>query len=373
MSRARDFADLAGSADAGGLTGRNLVINGAMQVAQRGTSSTGQTSSGYKNSPDRFRQSIGTAGTWTVSQSTDAPEGFSNSHKLDCTTANSSLSAASDMVLQHRLEGQNLQMLKKGTSNAESVTVSFYVKSNKTGTYIFEMFDNDNSRSISKAYTISSADTWERKEITIEGDTTGTLDNDNARSVTLQWWLVAGSNFTSGTLSTSWTASSGNTANRVVGQVNLADSTSNEWYITGVQMELGEQATPFEHRSYADELARCQRYYYRVGDDNNGGVYFRYGVGSCQGSSSCGVVLHAPVKMRTTPTLEQTGTASNYGLYEADSVHACSSVPSLNSAHCSPSNFNVTFTSSGNLASGNAAEALNNNNTTSYLAFAAEL
>ena len=109
------------------------------------------------------------------------------------------------------------------------------------------------------------------------------------------------------------------------------------------------------------------------GDDNNGGVYFRYGVGSCQGSSSCGVVLHTPVKMRTTPTLEQTGTASHYGLYEADSVHACSSVPSLNSAHCSPSNFNVTFTSSGNLASGNAAEALNNNNTVGYLAFAAEL
>ena len=240
---------------------RNLVINGAMQVSQRGTSSTGQTGSGYKNSPDRFRQSIGTAGTWTVSQSTDAPEGFSNSHKLDCTTANSSLSAASDMVLQHRLEGQNLQMLKKGTSNAESVTVSFYVKSNKTGTYIFEMFDNDNSRRISKAYTVSSSDTWERKEITIEGDTTGTLDNDNARSVTLQWWLVAGSDYTSGTLSTSWTASSGNTANRVVGQVNLADSTSNEWYITGVQMELGENASDFEHRSFGEELALCQRYY----------------------------------------------------------------------------------------------------------------
>ena len=262
MSRARDFADLAGSADAGGLTGRNIVINGAMTISQRGTSSTGVTASGYRSAPDKFRPSIGNAGTWTISQSTDAPEGFSNSYKFDCTTAKASLDAGSDMALQYRFEGQDLQMLKKGTSNAASVTVSFYVKSTKTGTFILELMDNDNNREISKAYTVSASDTWEKKEVTFEGDTTGTLDNDNARSFTLQWWLVAGTNFTSGTLNTSWSDPA--TANRVVGQVNIADSTSNNWLLTGVQLEVGEQATPFEHRSFGDELARCQRYFIRT-------------------------------------------------------------------------------------------------------------
>ena len=342
---------------------RNLIINGAMQVSQRGTSSTGQTGSGYKNSPDRFRQSIGTAGTWTVSQSTDAPEGFSNSHKLDCTTANSSLSAASDMVLQHRLEGQNLQLLKKGTSNAESVTVSFYVKSNKTGTYIFEMFDNDNSRSISKAYTISSADTWERKEITIEGDTTGTLDNDNARSVTLQWWLVAGSNFTSGTLSTSWTASSGNTANRVVGQVNLADSTDNEWYITGVQMELGENASDFEHRSFGEELALCQRYYAKYDSLNS---YTCFGSGFSRTSTRAIVYFKFPESMRARPTVSE----SNTGVFDNGTTQDITSMQDFESSYSAGSiNLNVAS----GLTANNGAIWVGNNNSSAYVDLDAEL
>jgi hypothetical protein len=276
MSRARDFADLAGSADAGGLTGRNLIINGAMQVAQRGTSQTGVTSGGYKDAPDRFKIEADSAGTWTLSQSTTAPDGFSYSYKFDCTTANTSLSAGSKLSISQRIEGQDLQHLKKGTSGAESITLSFWVRSAKTGTYIVQLKDQDNTRTYSQAYTISSADTWEHKTLTYAGDTTGAFDNDNADSLRIFWWLVAGTDYTSGTLATAWQAH--DHPDRAVGQVNLADSTSNEWYITGIQLEVGETATPFEHRSFGDELLRCQRYFAKIragwsGDTTNDGSY----------------------------------------------------------------------------------------------------
>lgn len=297
MSRARDFADLAGSADAGGLTGRNLIINGAMQVSQRGTSETGITSSQYADAPDRFYIGLTSAGTWTASQSTDVPtgQGFSSSYKLDCTTADSSLAAGDLLVFQQAIEAQNLQHLKKGTSSAESVTVSFHVKSNKTGTYIAELYDADNTRQISQAYTISSANTWEKKTLTYAGDTTGALNNDNGIGLYLVLWLAAGSSYTSGTLSTSWTTVTN--ANRAVGVVNLADSTDNEWYITGVQLEVGEKATPFEHRSFGDELARCQRYYQKFASAGAGTA-----TGASQGASAYSFAQFA-VAMRDAPNI----------------------------------------------------------------------
>ena len=240
---------------------RNLVINGAMQVAQRGTSTTGVSDSQAYRTLDRFKFSTNGAGpAFTESQSSTAPDGFSHSFKVDCTTADTSLDADAFIIVGQGFEGQNLQHLKKGTSSAESVTVSFWVRSSKTGTYICEFTDDDNSRIITETYTILSADTWEYKTITFAGDTTGSFDNDNGRSLSLNFWLAAGSDFTSGTYSSgSWTSI--NNANRISSSmVNIADSTSNNWYITGVQLEVGE-ATPFEHRSYADELRRCQRYY----------------------------------------------------------------------------------------------------------------
>ena len=186
---------------------------------------------------------------------------------MDCTTANGSLSANSELMVQQRLEGQNLQYLKKGTSDAESLTLSFWVRSNKTGTYICELQDVDNNRQISKSYTISSADTWEKKTITFPGDTTGALDNNNARSLDCSFYLAAGSDLSSGTLSTTWTAKTD--ANRAVGQVNLADSTSNEWYVTGVQLETGSVASDFEFLPVDVNLQRCQRYYYREQGDGS--------------------------------------------------------------------------------------------------------
>ena len=239
---------------------RNIIINGDMSIAQRGTSVTGITGNGY-HTVDRFRTSMASLGTWTMSQSTDVPsgQGFSKSLKLDCTTADASPSASDEFKIETRFEGQNLQYLKKGTSSAESLTLSFWVKSSKTGTHIAELEDSDNSRAVSLSYTVNTASTWEKKTITFPADTTGTLDNDNAMSLRLHFWIGAGSNFTSGTLQTTW--SSITNANRVVGQVNLADSTSNEWYITGIQLEAGQTASEFEFLPTDVNEQRCERYY----------------------------------------------------------------------------------------------------------------
>ena len=224
---------------------RNIIINGDMSIAQRGTSATSidSTNDGYLTM-DRWihlqQADDSNTGKTSMTQSTTVPsgQGFANSLKIDCTTAQTSISGTnSRVVVTQRFEGQMLQYLKKGTSSAESLTCSFWVRSNKTGTYICALRDKDNSRDIAKSYTISSADTWEKKTITFEGDTTGAFDNDNARSLDIIWGLAAGSDYSSGTLQTTWGAA--NNANVLVGQVNLMDSTSNEWYITGVQLEAG--------------------------------------------------------------------------------------------------------------------------------------
>jgi len=273
---------------------RNIIINGDMSIAQRSSSASSITSSGY-HALDRHRLAISSLGTWTISQSTDVPsaQGFAKSMKFDCTTADASPSASDVMWVQHRIEGQNLQYIKKGTANAESLTLSFWVKSNKTGTYIAELEDTDNSRHIAKSYTISSADTWEKKTITFDGDTTGTLTNDNNTSLELHLYLGAGTNYTSGTLATSW--SSNTDANRAVGQVNLADSTSNEWYVTGIQLEAGYVASNFEFLPFDVNLRRCLRYYYQ--DDVAIYLSVRRVSDNARWTN-----LILPVPMRTAPT-----------------------------------------------------------------------
>jgi len=239
---------------------RNIIINGDMSIAQRGTSASSLTGSGY-NTVDRFRLNFSSLGTWTQSQSTDVPtgQGFATSLKMDCTTADASPSASDRLLVQQIIEGQMLQYLKKGTSSAESLTLSFWVKSTKTGTNIVELFDDDNTRQISKSYTINSTNTWEKKTITYPGDTTGAFGNDNNASLYLGFYLGAGSTYTSGTLQTSWGANTN--ANRAVGQVNHADSTDNEWYITGMQLEAGSVASDFEFLPVDVNLERCQRYF----------------------------------------------------------------------------------------------------------------
>ena len=284
---------------------RNIVINGDMSIAQRSTSTASITASGY-HTCDRWQTSASSIGTWTQSQSTDVPsgQGFAKSLKMDCTTADASPAASDNLIIIQKFEGQNLQYLKKGTSSAEQLTLSFWVKSNKTGTYIAGLHDRDNSRIVSKSYTISSADTWEKKTITFPADTTGAFDNDNAGSLDIQMWLAAGSDFSGGTLATTWQSQTN--ANRAVGQVNLADSTSNEWYITGVQLEAGTTASDFEFLPHDVNEQRCMRYFeYTTGANTHAGLY--------SGSTYIGHHFYK-VRKRTRPTLSDWSGSSGSSL-----------------------------------------------------------
>jgi hypothetical protein len=260
MSRARTFADLATASEAGSLTNRNYFYNGDMQVYQKGSVSVASDSIA-NTTLDRWRMYNYSDGAVTVTQDTNAPSAtaFTKSLRISVTTADSSIGADEVAFIQQRFEGQDLQNFLKGTSSAKKATLQFWVSSPKTGTHIVEWYDTDNTRQISKTYTISSANTWEFKTITFDADTTGTWNNDNLQSLEITWWLCAGTNFTSGTLNTTW--GSVTAANRAVGQVNTFDNTSNNFYLTGVQLELGEVATSFKHESFSDNLARCQRYF----------------------------------------------------------------------------------------------------------------
>ena len=312
MSKAAELAALIGSQTA--QSNRNLVINGAMRVAQRATSTTGVGASNDQyGASDRFCVSAAnTSGRLTMSQAavTDLP-GFANCLKLVCTTADTSIASDEYLNLSTRFEGQNLQQLKKGTSSAEPVTVSFYVKGNASATYVAELFDNDNTRQYSQLVPVTSS--WNRVSLTYAGDTTGALDDDNARSLQLIFFLHAGSNFTSGTLSTAW--SSNTNANRAVGITSIVDSTDRTLEITGVQMEIGEVATPFEHRSFADDLALCERYYQIVAPLAGSG-----------NSTNFKTTVSFKTAMRAEPTLSFTdndfdvtdGHASNYASTDAN-------------------------------------------------------
>jgi len=244
---------------AGPLSNRNLIINGAMQVAQRATQVTSATTEGYRTC-DRWLFSISALGTWTVDQATDAPEGFTNSFKVTCTTADSSPAAADKLQIIQFIEAQNLQHLKYGTSNAENLTISFWVKSNKTGNASFQLTQSDNSsKQFTASYTINSADTWEYKTITIPGDPSGLIDNDNGIGLETCWWLNSGSDFTGGTHNSAWESQTD--PNRNATNLGVGGATSDNFAITGVQLELGDVVTSFEHRIYSDELAKCKRYY----------------------------------------------------------------------------------------------------------------
>jgi len=305
MSKARQLAQRTNQAGR-----KNLIINGAMQVAQRGTSETGVTSSAYR-ACDRFKPTITNAGTWTISQSSDAPDGFATSLKFDCTTADTSLGGSDRFRLDYYIEGQDVQHLQKGSASAKSLTVSFYVKTNKTGTYVCELNDADNTRAYSQTYTVDSANTWEKKTIVFSGDTSGVLDNDNNSSLQIHWWIASGTDFTSGTTPTGWEARTN--ANRAAGlNVNIADSTSNDWQLTGVQLEVGSVATEFEHRSYGEELALCQRYYYMAAngtsDTSEAGLGFSYAHSDAEYRSA----IDLPVEMRAIPSLDSPTVTNGY-------------------------------------------------------------
>ena len=291
--------------------GKNLIINGAMQIAQRGTQSTGITTTGFRT-VDRFRTSLSSLGTWTEDQSTDAPSGFSNSFKLTCTTADASPAAGDVAYIRYMFEGFELQNLAYGTSSAKPMTLSFWVKSNKTGSASVQLLQNDNSsKNISPSYAINSANTWEYKTISIPADTAGNIDNDNGPAVSLIWWLNSGATYSSGSTQTSWStysAADSNAANLGVG-----GATSDYIAITGVQLEVGSVATEFERRPYGTELALCYRYYNVTKTQT--GYYNAINIGSYSYGMS---YVNFPVEMRASPTVtnisfNNAGTGTYYG------------------------------------------------------------
>ena len=261
MSKAAELANLIGNINAGGGgVNRNVIINGAMNVAQRGTSSTDIATGGYYTL-DRYKIQISnTAGRFTMTQDSSAPEGFSNSMKLDCTTADTSIASDELLFIQHSIEGQNLQTLQKGTSSAVPVTASFYVKGNASATYTVELEDRDNTRYNSQEFPVTTD--WVRISRTFVADTTGTLDDDNAESLRLNFWLHGGSNYTGGTHTDNvWHT----TDNQRVGDgaSSFFDSTDRTFFITGVQLEVGQNPTEFEHEPFDVTLKKCHRYFFK--------------------------------------------------------------------------------------------------------------
>jgi len=345
---------------------KNIIINGDMSIAQRSASVSSITSDNAIHTLDRYRTRLTTLGTWTQSQSTTVPsgQGFATSLKMDCTSADASPAAGDRLFITQRIEGQNLQYLKKGTSNAQSLTLSFWVRSNKTGTYICELYDQNNSRHINKSYTISVADTWEKKTITYDGDTTGAFTNNNGNSLECAWWLGAGTTYTSGTLQTSW--GSGTNANRAVGQVNLADSTSNDWYITGVQLEAGSVASDFEFLPVDVNLQRCQRYYYRINPNSTSGSI---GSAAYYISTAVFTMLEFPTSMRTSPSLEL-ATGTNYYNINRNGDNDQFNDFSLNTSNIDSAHL---YTDSNVSSTAGFAGRTRFNSASGYVAFSAEL
>ena len=273
---------------------RNLVMNGEMKVAQRSASVAGLGAATGYFTLDRYRMDIGaaSAGRYTMAQIADGPAGFANCLKLTTTTADTSIAAGEKLTITTKFEGQDLQQLQKGTATAKQVTVSFYVKGNANATYTCELQDVDNTRSISQAFAVTTA--WNRIELTFAADTSDPLDDDNASSLVLKFWLHGGTTYSGGTfVSNTWKDTVNNTI-MAESHTSIFDATSRTFFITGVQMETGSVATPFESRSYAEELTLCQRYYQETragwsGDSTDNEFYRAH--------------YQLPVTMRAAPTI----------------------------------------------------------------------
>jgi hypothetical protein len=303
-------SDLASGTIANQSAFKNIFINGDMSVNQRGTV-TGISANTY--TLDRWTTE-GDDATLTVSQDTSVPsaQGFGKSLKIAVTTANTSVAADEEQKIGQRIEGQFLQQLLYGTSSAKSFTLSFWVKSNITGTYGMQFQNDDNNKVQTATYSISSADTWEKKTITISGDTASGFDNDANRSFRVLWWLAAGSNYTSNNASSgAWIARSSNINSIAYGHaVNVTSSTSNTFYLTGCQLEVGTSASDFEFLPVDVNLNRCLRYFNELNETNNSTTFI---AGALDGNNGTGIAPYQfPISMRAAPTVSYTGSFNCY-------------------------------------------------------------
>jgi len=310
--------------------------------------------------------------TFSHSQTTDVPtgQGFANSYKIESTTGDGAMGASELNSLAHYFEAQNLNSLKWGTGSAESVTLSFWVKATVTGTYIVEFYNNDNSGDqLSASYTINSANTWEKKTITVVGYTSGAFGNDNNTGMQINWWLGAGSNYQSGSLTGTWrTYADGN---RAVGQVNTFENNNNTFYITGVQLEVGTSASDFEFLPYDVNLRRCQRYYQKYGHlGATFPVLNGFAFSASANETFCSMIL--PVKMRTNPTVTQSGTLT---LRQPAGTNGLTTTGfSAGGAITSSDSIFINYTQASAFTSGATGYVRNNDGSSSnYLEISAEL
>ena len=347
-----------------------IIINGDMNISQRGDMA-GVTAAKYI-SADRFFINMINLGAFTFADSTDTLGfGFSKSLKIDCTTADASPAAGDNFYLSTQTECQNLQMMRKGTSEAKTSTVGYWIKSNKTGNYVVELWDRTNDRHVGKVVTISQANTWEKHVCNFPADTTGAIANDAARSIMLSWAFDSGSNFTSGTLPSAWQARAD--ANRFVGTtLAIGDSTDNEILITGVQWEMGtydsETMPPFKFEDAASSLARCQRYciVYGTGEAN----YQQLGeTGISTSTTACQVTFNHPTEMRGIPTLSNSG---NLALGQGTSLVAMTAI-AINTNNDTRQSTGVTATVSSGLTAHKPYRIDQNNSSSSVVTFDAEL
>tara|TARA_R100001082_G_C4341294_1_gene150255 strand:- start:96 stop:1214 length:1119 start_codon:yes stop_codon:yes gene_type:complete len=372
MSRCRDFADLAAAykGDAQ-LSHRNLIHNGDMTISQRGTSATGVGASNGFPLLDRWNWSQSSNGRVTMTQEavTDL-SGFFHCLKVATTTADTSIAAGEYVILSQGIESRGglTQRMKKGYSDAEKLTLSFWAKANASATYGLSLRDNDNDRMVNATFTVGTS--WEKQTITFPGDSsTGDKPGvDHNATITVYIWLHAGSTYNGGTFSNlTWADTTWNTAVNS-SNTSLYDATSRTFFITGVQLEVGEVATPFEHKSFEDNLAQCQRFFLKVGPNPTSG-YTRFQTGHCINSTSQQGVMHFPVSMRAAGTLTSLA-AANYCIYHQATVTACTSISLSQGSNDTLSVYNQV---SSGLTAGEGCSLLGNNNDTAYIAVSAEI
>ena len=347
---------------------RNIAINGDMNIAQRGETRTGLSASTY--TLDRFEQTISSYGTWTHTQADDAPANtqFNKSFKTTCTTADTSPGTSDYTRMDYKAEGRDLQHLLYGQSGAKDLTISFWVKSNIVADYCFWMyqFDAPTPRHINHIYSISQADTWEYKTITIPADTAGNIDSNNGAGLMFAWMLSAGTGWTSGTQPSTWQASVD--ADRWVGHTaDVGGAVNNYFALTGVQIEAGSVATEFEYQSRAEQMAACQRYSYRM---DSVGTSDERNIGFSRTATSCWVPYHFPVRMRNNPVVETTGTPSDYSINVGSGTSTCTNHPVNNSS--GRDGIMTNWQSTSNLTIGQA-NSVRFNSVDAYIAFQAEL
>ena len=365
MSKARELAALGNAYSDGALSNRNLIINGAMQVAQRGTSVASVNTGGYYTCDRwKFVETGAHTAVYTFTQDTTGPNGFSNSFKVATTTADATPTGLN--AISYFAEGFDLQRLGYGSSDANTSTLSFWVKSSQTGTCAILVYLFDGNLSLTLNYTVDAADTWEYKTLNIPANTSQAIANDNTAGLELDFVIMADTATYGTTAQATWGSYSSTT--RAYGQtLNAAATTSDYFQITGVQLEVGDTATPFEHRSYGQELALCQRYYWRkVGET----VYQRFAHGGATSATVADSNIYFPVTMRAIPTLGISATAP-FALYSAGALRP---VTAFGTDYSSKNSFTFTTTcSGGGLVAGYATSLVSNNTTGNWIAFDAEL